>query len=81
LEHQSRGGACRGDALASAPDLEGGRFEAAPSLRTFKISNDPHFAEKVCDVVWLYMNPPDNALVLSVDEKIQIQDLDRIEPK
>lgn len=34
-------------------------------LRTFKISNDPNFAEKVCDVVGLYLNPPDNALVLS----------------
>ncbi|MNE18830.1 hypothetical protein SAMN05216201_104311 [Pseudomonas linyingensis] len=46
-------------------------------LRTFKISNDPHFADKVVDVVGLYLNPPDNALVLSVDEKTQIQALDR----
>lgn len=38
-------------------------------LKTFKISNDPDFAEKVFDVVGLYLNPPDNALVLSVDEK------------
>ena len=36
-------------------------------LKTFKISNDPDFAEKVFDVVGLYLNPPDNALVLSVD--------------
>lgn len=50
-------------------------------LRTFKISNDPDFAEKVCDVVGLYLNPPDNALVLSVDEKTQIQALDRTQPK
>ncbi len=49
-------------------------------LKTFKISNDPHFAEKVVDVVGLYMNPPDNALVLSVDEKTQIQALDRTQP-
>ena len=42
-------------------------------LRTFKISRDPRFAEKVVDVVGLYMNPPDNALVLYVDEKTQIQ--------
>lgn len=34
-------------------------------LKTFKISNDPHFANKVVDVVGLYLNPPDNALVLS----------------
>lgn len=49
-------------------------------LKTFKISNDPHFAEKVIDVVGLYMNPPDNAMVLSVDEKTQIQALDRTQP-
>ena len=49
-------------------------------LKTFKISNDPHFADKVVDVVGLYLNPPDNALVLSVDEKAQIQALDRIQP-
>lgn len=45
--------------------------------RTFKVSNDPLFVEKVVDVVGLYLNPPDNALVLSVDEKSQIQALDR----
>lgn len=49
-------------------------------LKTFKISNDPHFAEKVVDVVGLYLNPPDNALVLSVDEKTQIQALDHTQP-
>ena len=49
-------------------------------LKTFKISDDPHFAEKVIDVVGLYMNPPDNAVVLSVDEKTQIQALDRTQP-
>lgn len=49
-------------------------------LKTFKISNDPHFADKVVDVVGLYLNPPDNALVLSVDEKTQIQALDRTQP-
>ena len=49
-------------------------------LKTFKISNDPHFAEKVIDVVGLYLSPPDNAMVLSVDEKTQIQALDRTQP-
>lgn len=49
-------------------------------LQTFKISNDPDFAGKVIDVVGLYMDPPDNALVLSVDEKTQIQALDRTQP-
>jgi transposase len=49
-------------------------------LKTFKISNDPLFAEKVIDVVGLYMDPPDNAMVLSVDEKTQIQALDHTQP-
>lgn len=49
-------------------------------LKSFKISNDPGFAEKVIDIVGLYMNPPDNAAVLSVDEKTQIQALDRTQP-
>jgi transposase len=45
--------------------------------RTFKVSKDPAFAEKVRDVVGLYLNPPQNAVVLSVDEKTQIQALQR----
>ena len=49
-------------------------------IKTFKISNDPAFAEKVVDIVGLYMNPPSNALVLCVDEKSQIQALDRTQP-
>ena len=46
----------------------------------FKVSNDPQFEEKVTDIVGLYMNPPDRALVLCVDEKSQIQALDRTQP-
>jgi len=46
-------------------------------VRTFKVSNDPHFVEKVVDIVGLYLDPPEHALVLSVDEKTQIQALDR----
>lgn len=46
-------------------------------LRTFKTSKDPAFAEKVEDVVGLYMEPPCHAVVLSIDEKSQIQALDR----
>ena len=49
-------------------------------LKSFKISRDPNFAEKVQDVVGLYMSPPDNTVVLSVDEKTQIQALDRTQP-
>lgn len=47
---------------------------------TFKLSQDPLFIEKVRDVVGLYLNPPDKALVLCVDEKAQIQALDRTRP-
>ncbi len=49
-------------------------------IRTFKKSNDPAFAEKVEDIVGLYMNPPGHAVVLSIDEKSQIQALDRTQP-
>lgn len=47
---------------------------------TFKLSTDPHFVDKVYDIVGLYMNPPDKALVLCVDEKSQIQALNRTQP-
>jgi transposase len=47
---------------------------------TFKLSRDKHFLEKLYDVVGLYLNPPDKALVLCVDEKSQIQALDRTQP-
>ena len=46
-------------------------------VRTFKVSNDKQFAEKLVDVVGLYLNPPERALVFSCDEKSQIQALDR----
>jgi transposase len=49
-------------------------------VESFKFSNDPDFAPKVRDIVGLYMNPPDRAIVLSVDEKSQIQALDRTQP-
>ena len=48
--------------------------------KTFKVSNDPHFEEKLCDVVGLYLNPPENAVVFCVDEKTSIQALDRTQP-
>jgi transposase len=55
--------------------------QLAPNrMRTFKLSNDPKFAEKLKDVVGLYVDPPDHAVVLSVDEKSQIQALDRTQP-
>jgi len=49
-------------------------------VRRFKLSNDPQFAAKLKEVVGLYVNPPDRAIVLSVDEKSQIQALDRTQP-
>ncbi len=49
-------------------------------VRTFKASNDPDFSKKVEDIVGLYLDPPEKALVLAVDEKSQIQALDRTQP-
>jgi transposase len=49
-------------------------------VRGFKLSNDPRFVEKLRDVVGLHVNPPEHAIVLSVDEKSQIQALDRTQP-
>ena len=48
--------------------------------KSFKLSTDPFFVEKVRDIVGLYLNPPDNALVLCVDEKSQVQALERTQP-
>jgi transposase len=49
-------------------------------VKSFSISHDPQFEEKLTDVVGLYMNPPDNAIILCVDEKSQIQALERTAP-
>jgi transposase len=49
-------------------------------VETFKLSNDPKFEDKLLDVVGLYLNPPDKAVVLCMDEKSQIQALDRTQP-
>ena len=56
------------------------RIWRAHRLRQFKLSNDPAFGEKLQDVVGLYVDPPRHAIVLSVDEKSQIQALDRTQP-
>src|SRR3712207_3619259 len=56
-------------------------FGLKPHLvQTWKLSTDPQFVDKVRDVVGLYMDPPENALVLCVDEKSQMQALDRTAP-
>jgi transposase len=49
-------------------------------VESFKLSNDPHFSEKLEAIVGLYLDPPDQALVLCVDEKSQVQALDRTQP-
>lgn len=49
-------------------------------VETFKLSRDKHFVEKLTDVVGVYLNPPDKAVVLCVDEKSQVQALDRTQP-
>ena len=49
-------------------------------VETFKLSRDPHFVKKLRDVVGVYLHPPDNALVFCVDEKPQVQALDRTAP-
>lgn len=49
-------------------------------IKTFKVSNDPNFVNKLIDVVGLYLNPPEHAVVLAVDEKGQVQALDRTQP-
>lgn len=49
-------------------------------IKTFKVSNDAHFAEKLQAIVGLYLNPPEHAMVLCADEKSQIQALDRTQP-
>jgi transposase len=49
-------------------------------VRQFKLSNDPQFAAKLHEIVGLYVDPPDHAIILSVDEKSQIQALDRTQP-
>jgi transposase len=71
-------------ALGVSPAMVGRVWKAnglKPHLsRTFKLSNDPRFIEKVVDVVGLYLNPPEHALVLCCDEKSQIQALDRTQP-
>lgn len=57
------------------------KYNIKPHLtKTFKISNDKDFVKKVEDVVGLYLNPPERAMVISVDEKSQIQALDRTQP-
>lgn len=64
-----------------APSSATSRSSASNRIaRTFKLSPNPFFVEKVRDIAGLYLNPPDKALVLCVDEKSQIQALERTQP-
>ena len=75
VDGQARGGVV----LDGAASL--GRSRIQPHrVETFKLSTDPKFEKKLVDVVGLYMNPPEKAIVLCMDEKSQIQALDRSQP-
>ena len=76
--------ALMGEAMGISPSSVG-RIWAEAGLKPhltkgFKVSNDPLFEEKVTDIVGLYLDPPDRAVVLCIDEKSQIQALDRTQP-
>src|SRR5512133_2839758 len=79
LDAADHGESGRDRRVHGATHLEGARARATP-IRTFKISRDPKFADKLKDVVGLYVDPPAHAVLLSVDEKSQIQALDRTQP-
>ena len=70
----------RDDALATVNRLWQSHNLKPHLSRTFKLSRDARFLEKLTDVVGLYLNPPQKAVVLCLDEKSQIQALDRTQP-
>jgi transposase len=79
LEHATAGPALRDEPERRQPDLAAFALQPHRS-ETFELSRDPLFIEKVRDIVGFYLNPPERALVLCVDEKAQIQALDRTQP-
>ena len=79
MDRPRHGGGQRRIAALGAADLGGARLQPH-RIRRFKLSTDPAFAAKLRDVVGLYLDPPAHSLVLSVDEKSQIQALDRTQP-
>ena len=70
----------RGVSHATVQKIWAARGIKPHRVETFKLSKDPRFEEKLADVVGLYLNPPERAIVLSMDEKSQIQALDRTQP-
>lgn len=84
-EHATHWSVRSAAAASGIPKSTVGRYFALFGLqphraKSFKLSNDPFFVEKVRDIVGLYLNPPDKALVLCVDEKSQVQALERTQP-
>ena len=72
--------AAQGVSPATVQRIWDAHWLAPHRVRDFKLSQDPRFTEKLIDVVGLYLDPPDKAIVLCVDEKSQIQALDRTAP-
>jgi transposase len=70
----------QGVSPATVQRIWSGRGLKPHLVKTFKLSNDPRFEEKLIDVVGLYLNPPENAVVLCMDEKSSVQALDRTQP-
>ena len=70
----------QGISPATVQRIWSGRGLKPHLVKTFKLSNDPRFEEKLIDVVGLYLNPPENAVVLCMDEKSSVQALDRTQP-
>jgi transposase len=84
-EHATHWSVRSAAAASGVPKSTVGRYFALFGLqphrsKSFKLSTDPFFVEKVRDIVGLYLNPPDKALVLCVDEKSQVQALERTQP-
>jgi hypothetical protein len=69
-----------GISVSSVPQIRRAHGLQPHRARQFKLCNDPQFAAKLREIVGLYVDPPDHAIVLSVDEKSQIQALDRAQP-
>ncbi len=76
MELPNHGRGYRGVEIDCAAGVVGAGPQTAPG-RDVKLSNDPQFEEKLVDVVGLYLNPPEKAIVLCADEKSSVQALDR----
>ena len=80
LEHTLTGAESGAEPERCGANMALFRITTAPQRKTFKLSTDPLLVEKVRDIVGLYLNPPEHAIVLCVDEKSQVQALNRTQP-